>query len=362
MEPSSSLCTGASALEILAKYHELWGCQMYPGRNPAPQPTSLERDNFATLLQHDYVVSDKSDGARFVLFLARTSDREVAVLVDRKLTLYQVPVAASKSHFSGSIYDGELVLCGGSHVFLVFDAVAHKGRYVGNQTFLKRLEVIRGVFDLAGDCVRSPEDASRLAKQGKVVCGGSVNGLTFRPKPFFQIRQLDTLLRQLPQLPYRVDGLIFTPTEACVQTGTHDSLFKFKQTHSVDVEVDAEGESLLVGMGGSPATATRRVPLSSLGLVFRLHPALESILPTCCGMILELQVVLAAAGGGGGGGERDALFLSFIGIRRDKAHPNAAATVVRTIKNVREALTTDDLLEIAQKAGEQQDLRRALVA
>jgi len=359
--PSTSLCGGETAREVLRDYHRWWNCQAFEARNPAPQPTSLERDHFPLLLQHDYMVSDKSDGTRFLLFLTHAAGRELAVLVDRKLTLYQVPVAANRSFFAGSLYDGELVSAAGCDVFLVFDAVAHRGERVGHRSLLERLAVIRGAFDLEGAAARSPEEAATLARKGKVVCGGSARGLCFRPKPCFQMRQLDTLLRQIPLLPYAVDGLVLTPVRQPVLTGTHATTFKLKWRHSIDVEVANDGRELLVGLGGAPDTAVQRVPLSGLGLPLRLDEELQQRLPHFAGAILELDITPAATEAPPSPQQQQQqqqqLRLSFKAVRTDKAHPNAVATVLRTAKNVRENITAEELLALAREASEQQ-LRR----
>lgn len=346
MQPSSSLCTGPVAAEVLEAFHRTWGSSAYAGRNPAPQPVSLERRHFEQLLRDDYMVSDKSDGTRYALFLTRAGQRDLAVLVNRKLDVFQIPVAARRGHFDGSLYDGELVECHGSHVFLVFDAVAHKGRYVGGEDFLARLSVIRSVFDLEGALVRSPEEASELAQRGKVICGGSAHGLRFRPKQCFQLRQIDTLLRQIPSLPYSVDGLILTPVREPVRCGTHETMYKFKTRHTVDLEVSSDGLSLLAGMGGAPNTAVLRVPLASVGRFVLLGDAAERMRASPGG-ILELLLTLCE-------GE---LQLSFQTVRTDKGHPNAAATVVSTAVNVKEAIEAEELVQLARAAAQMQDER-----
>ena len=349
MEPSASVCAGEMRTCILRHYHEILQATHYDERNPVSQPISLERLHFTELLHNDYMISDKSDGTRYVLFLTKVQGREMAVMIDRKLTLYQIPVAASRCYFNGSIYDGELVCSRGSHVFLVFDCIAHKGVYVGERDYLSRLSLIRSAFDLEGATVKSPEEASLHARKGKIVCGGNSRGLIFRPKPCFQMRQLDTLLRQIVTLPYNTDGLIFTPVDEPVRLGTHTSMFKYKRIHSIDVEVNTEGTELLVGLGGSPETAVRRMPLNSLGVVFCLNQALEgSRLKEYAGCILELKISTAD----------DGLGLTLACVRMDKSHPNAASTVLRTVSNVNENITTEELLDIAQKAADFQDLRQ----
>jgi mRNA capping enzyme, catalytic domain len=352
MEPSTSLCFGETRTSILQKYHEILGATYYDERNPVSQPISLERAHFSEFLERDYMISDKSDGTRYVLFLTRAEGREIAVMVDRKLALYQIPVAASRSHFQGSVYDGELVFSNGCHLFLVFDCVASKGTYVGDRDFLARLSLIRGAFDLEGASIRSPEEASVQARKGKIVCGGSARGLAFKPKPCFQLRQMDTLLRQMSSLPYKTDGLVFTPVDEPVRLGTHSSMFKYKRTHSIDVEVALDGSELLLGLGGSPTTAVLRTPLSGLGVPFRLDEGVTERLEEYAGCILEMKI---CPGDG-------CLGLVLVCRRSDKTHPNAVATVLRTVNNVKEDIMIEELLEVAQKAADAQDLRKGCVA
>ena len=322
---------------MLVNYHALWKTHHYAGRNPAPQPVSLERRNLPLLQEREYVVSDKSDGTRYVLFLTRANGRELAVMVDRKMTMFQVPVAATRAFFAGSIFDGELVNCGGTHVFMVFDVVAVKGSdAIGRASLLKRLELIRTVFDLEGSAAASPDDAAKLAKRGKIVCGGSARGLRFRPKSCFQLAQLDTLLRQLPGLPYATDGLVFTPVDAPVGTGTQEHVFKLKWRHTVDLEVGAD--EFMVGVGGAPNTAVMRAPLSSLGVPFHMDCAVLEVARTAAiGQIVELELTCT---------EKAGPSLSFVARRSDKAHPNMAVTVLRTLQNVRENIRPEELLTI----------------
>jgi len=341
--PSSSLCEGALAAEVLEKYHALWQVAQYRGRNPAPQPVSLEREHFPELLERSYFVSDKSDGVRYVLFLVRALDKDLALMVDRKLCLYQVAVAAGRSYFEGSIFDGELVtLPCGSHLFLIYDVVALRGSAAAGKGALpSRLQTIRAIFDLEGANLSSPEEAEALAKRGKIVCGGSARGLSFLPKQFFQLQQLDTLARMIPTLPYAVDGIIFTPAEEPVRTGTHETLFKLKWKHTIDLEVAAGGDDLLVGVGGSPSTAVLRSSLETLGVGFALHPELQAALPQLAGSIVEVLLSLEEDGA--------TPSLRLVSVRRDKAHPNAGTTVLRTLRNLRENISLDDVISLARR-------------
>ena len=343
MEPGV-LFSGAAREAVLRQYHSLLGVQWLHERNPCPQPVSLERKDMHALLSGDYVVADKSDGVRFTLFLTEVDDQAYSVLIDRKLSLYQVPVAASRGVYRGSIFDGELVWVAQpdgtrTHCFLVFDIAAFRGsRDIAKCGLMRRLEAIRGAFDLEGHVVTSPEVAARLARAGKIVCGGSRHGLCFRAKQCFRLADLDVLLRQIPTLPYPVDGLVFTPVDRPVGHGTHERLFKLKLRHTVDLEVGEAGE-LLVGLGGGPATAVQRISLESLGLgisqgsalrekLAALRDAVASGIP----VIVECELLDPASPR-----------LGPPKLRGDKAHPNAIRTVVATLTNLREDIRPEEL-------------------
>ena len=131
------------AEKVRAKLHELWRVEEKPLRNPCAQPVSLERKHLPLLNDGHYVVAEKSDGVRYTLFLTRAEGAEVAFLIDRKLSMYQVPVAARKGFFDGSIFDGELVWVTNpdgttSQNYLVFDMVASCKKRVSSLAFFQK--------------------------------------------------------------------------------------------------------------------------------------------------------------------------------------------------------------------------------
>lgn len=297
-------------------------------------------------------MADKTDGVRYSLFLTTVQCRPYAVLIDRKLSIFQIPVAGNKKTFHGSIFDGELVWQKTkdvlTQVFLIFDVIAYKGcAKIQHENYHARLAVIRNAFDLDGEIVSSPEDAHALAKKNKIICGGNAAGLSFQPKGCFPMNQLDTLLRKLTSLPYATDGLVFTPVQSPVETGTSQGVFKFKQNHTLDLEVRYDSENkpaLFVGAGGNPQTATQRLPLNSLGWNFTLSPAdfwtridaLQSrMTDKFQPLIIECKLLVKDTG----------LALEFMAIRGDKLHPNAVRTVLATVKNVQENISLHELVE-----------------
>ena len=347
LTPSSSPLTGSLAEEITASYHTAWGVKAVPGRNPAPQPVSLERRHLPLLREHAYIIADKSDGVRMCLFLTRTADgRDHAVLVDRKLSLYQVHVAALRRCFDGSLFDGELMWTtgpDGTHwqTFLVFDAVAWRGDNgeIGQQPLTKRLELIRHTFDLGSEEIIGADAAQIKAKEGKIICGGNAHGLSFRPKQCFPLEMLPTLLRHIQHLPYQSDGLVLTPVDEPVRTGTHETTFKVKWKHTLDLQANPTTKQLLLGAGG--IAHNERMDLLNVGLPETVVPSAtfwadlkDNLVTSDSPVSVIVECSLAQTSGQ----------LGFVAIRRDKSHPNSMRTAERTLRSMMDNIGSEELL------------------
>ena len=326
---------------FLDRLSSLFGAPCRSKRNPCAQPSSLERQNIDTLFNEEYVVADKSDGLRYILYLDQINNKNYSFLINRKLDFYQVPVAGGKNFFAGSVFDGELVWTHTKYntktqLFLVFDVISYMGeKIVQTWSYFKRLELIRKIFDLEGERIESPEQAVKLAKVGKLICGGNEFGLCFRPKPCYPMCQLDCLIRLMPSLQYDTDGLIFTPVNAPVETGTSRRIFKLKQKHTIDLEYN-EG-TLYAGAGKN-----KRCLLDSC-ISFKLD---KDFLSVCSSAISGLpdfshsqpyivECLLSV--------DEDDVKLHFEGIRLDKVHPNRLGTIIATIKNARENIKPEEL-------------------
>jgi hypothetical protein len=349
MEVPGVRYSGEHAASCARAYCSFWGAAHIPQRNPCSQPVSLERRHIPLLLRENYVVAEKSDGVRYALFLYKEGGRHFSFLVDRKLTLFQIPVAACSRAFEGSVFDGELVWIQGAQgawlqLFLVFDVVAVNGLMdIQRQNLHRRLQLIRETFDLRGERATSPTYASRLAKQGKIICGGNAYGLSFRPKPCFPMDQLDTLLRQIPSLQYATDGFVFTPVDDPVCTGTGERIFKLKTRHTVDLEV--RGGQLLVGQGGGAETAAQRVPLNAVGAPLRASARLAAVVAAERADTAIVECSLLQAG--------EHIEIDLVRQRQDKAHPNTVRTLLSTVINLREDIQIEELCGLARYAGRQ---------
>jgi hypothetical protein len=232
----------------VARLWQLKGPRMY---NPAPNPVSLERRDIPRLLAKKYMVAEKTDGVRYLLLLTHYprefGGQPVALMLNRKNDIYEIRVTAEEDYFQGSLFDGELVWSyeGGENrpprqIYLVFDLISNKGVSFINENLITRFTVVSEIFDYSGkDVADDPrkwlEQSQELAEAHKIVCEGNQYCLTFKPKSMYTVQHLDTVWRTRKALHHKTDGLIFTPVEEPIQTGTHSTMFKWKSHHTVDV-------------------------------------------------------------------------------------------------------------------------------
>ena len=114
-------------------------CGVDGARFPGSQPVSLARDNMDTIARHEYHVTWKADGTRYMLLLMRDG----TYLIDRKFEVRRVSMrfpAPLKSHgvsvHNATLLDGEMVIDDVApgrqrRRFLAYDCVALHGERLG---------------------------------------------------------------------------------------------------------------------------------------------------------------------------------------------------------------------------------------
>jgi hypothetical protein len=267
---------------MLELYFRLWGAQPSRGRdgalrNPCPCPMTLSRDGIVMLSEGEYVVAEKSRGVRYQLLLGTLGEGEeresFAVMVDRKLRLFEVQVLALEHYFiGGSLFDGELVwtlppersaadddaaaepmdtegaedgdekeaeepVVRMRQLFLVFDAVAVSGdRRVSREDYVRRHALLVSLFNKHAtppmgriDSTLDDYTARESAADGKIICTVSPHGMTFAAKHCSPQRDINVVWYNAQhRQSHGCDGLIFTPVHCGVKTGLHASQFKWK--------------------------------------------------------------------------------------------------------------------------------------
>ena len=295
---------GRDAEGVVAEMHALAGDPPPAApRFPGPNPVSLERSHLAGLQPARYWVCEKTDGTRYALMCCMYRGHRLAVLLDRKLAAYVLPLRrVPKALFQGSVLDGELAWnkLHGQFQFMVFDAVMVAGIPVFHKPFSHRLADARlALRDYALD----PRDPVHVRVKGfdRLAALAEFRG------------RLDAIRRH-----FDIDGVVLTPEDGDVVYGRHMRMFKLKafggqQAHTVDF-LAGDGDALQVFDAG------RHVRVGTL----QPGPGVP------VGSIVECTFV---------GGDRWAM----AGIRTDKTTANDMFTYRKTMLNISEALTLDDL-------------------
>jgi len=195
-------------------------------RFPGPQPVSIERRHFPLLTQKPYFVCEKTDGVRHLL----TSTGDGVSLVNRAFNVSKVQgVRIPKD----TLLDGELVRTrAGKTLFLIFDAVCVKGENLMEQPLNVRLEKARGIV--------------------KGIIKTASASFDVRVKTMFPLCDLGQM-PPLDSFDYETDGLVFTPINEPIRTGTHETLFKWKPHDRITIDFQLKlGTDLYVQDRGIP--------------------------------------------------------------------------------------------------------------
>lgn len=212
-----------------------------------PVPVSLLPSSLKVLRRYKYVVSEKSDGERFLLILGSYKIDHVkhkfSVFVSREFHIFHVFITAPLSLFNGSIFDGEILenKSLNSIVFSAFDIVQYKGVSTIDSLFMKRYAFLMASFDpvvIKGQSVYVHTNSTDISYKIKAHDNSySDLKLLFAYKRFFPLENISFAVEYQKKLLHASDGLIFTPIYSPVQRGKHKCMFKFKPISTIDLRV-----------------------------------------------------------------------------------------------------------------------------
>jgi hypothetical protein len=323
---------------ILRTVAKLWGVNGVLTHNPSPNPISLNRENILLLKKNRYVVSEKSDGVRYLLVLGKLGDNNnlFSAMIDRALTIYQVQIFAPSSYFNGggSLFDGELVWNNAKQClnFLVFDVVSISGEPVGRKQFLDRYKVLNTAFPSMDDFRKNNGGTIKKAREFSVSCKKIVciphpdhPPVFMVKKPCVMLHSLASLSRSMSTLTHDSDGFIFTPIDCPVLKNKHTTMFKWKRKPTIDVQINSD----------------KNIMCMDDGCTVKLSDALPewdfTLCNLCCSddTIIEVDIQIKDA---------NSVFLLFHRIRTDKKEPNDKRTISSTLKDIQENITMAELL------------------
>jgi hypothetical protein len=260
--------------------------------NPCAAPTSLLRKHLP-LIQNGYVVTEKSDGVRYLLVFARVKKTLFACLVDRAMSMFQVETRAPTHLFEGSVFDCELVQCKvQSKVqskLLVFDCLQLRGTSLRKRTFTNRYAKLQQYIGV-----------------DKITC----TNLEVVAKTFLPLADVSQI--KVKELGHASDGFILQPVDGRVVWGRDKRCFKWKYSPSIDVLLDGTQIKCLEGLLPQDTDWT-------------VDGVVEPGLWECDATVSQVA-------------NRTCVTLKPLRLRTDKLEPNSLDTIVGVIREIKDAV------------------------
>lgn len=274
---------------VLQAVVNLWGIRDRKVTTlPCANPRSLLRADIPGLHAEIYLVGAKQDGVRTFCLLSAHTGADAAYFFDRALHVRPAPVrCTSLPAYNGTLLDGEMV----GDTYVCFDIVAVDGYSLVNMPYLHRLVVLRRTL-------------------------ASLHGMEVVLKDWNVLS--DVSVAQLRTLAAGGDGLILQALHGKLSSGTCPGVFKWKSSHTLDLEW--RDEQLWLRGKGSAVLAAQ----------LDIHPT-----STYSTGVVECEMRRRKQGG---------WWASFVRARPDKLTPNNLYVARATLQNADEALALSELL------------------
>jgi hypothetical protein len=280
---------------ILPKLNLMWskGAKEFPG----PQPVSIERKHLNQLKEKPYIVCDKSDGMRYGLVCFTREEKSICALINRNLEAMMIKANVPIECYKGTILDGEMLEIEGEMTFLIYDCVTVSGQDISTFSFKGRLEM-----------------AEEISKSI------TTEYFKLRMKKIYDYEQVRTCLKNMEELDYKTDGLIFIPNDCAVKAGRHDDLFKWKKQYdnTVDFAIKSDDKKTLY--------------LQKAGQLVKTLNKLETLMEVFEGtIIVECKCV-----------NIEKRIWELVMKRPDKNLPNSLYTFRKTLINIKENIDVNE--------------------
>lgn len=290
-------------LDFMEHYWGTKGKGIFPGS----QPISIEYRHFDTLKSNPYVVCEKTDGVRFMMLAFMFDNKKKTIFVNRALEMFDCPLNFRKLVYDGTIVEGEMY----GDTFMMYDMLMSCGKVIGDQDFLTRLD--------------------HMEKFKKMLTSLKYDPVKLALKTFHLMSDFEEFMdKYLPTVQQEIDGLIFTPINDTVKTGTHETMFKWKprDKNTIDFQVKRKGDTwkLYVQERG------KLVYESEILDDWVPHNAREWMKEDA---IIECQYMF----------QDSPMWWKPIMARHDKTFPNSRRTFYRTLVNIREDIAMADFLD-----------------
>ena len=301
------------------------------GKNfPGALPVSLETRDFDKLKKYEYAICEKTNGMRYFMFFTKHKDEKICLMVNRGFNFYKIdiPQDIEGEYWENTLFDGELVQENDSSwTFYIHDCVCWCGVNVSRSSLFERMSNSL-TFVVEG-----------LPSNENVDFGFKVMAKLFYPYTSENVTLVEDAMKVAS---HSTDGLIFTPVNLPVCSGTQYSMFKYKtrEHHTFDFKVTVnetddddnikicffinDRQKLTEFMNGTTSD-------EDVSEFYEECKKLEGFKNDC---ILECSYDI----------ENDK-YIPVL-VRTDKHLPNGKLTVQRTFVNIKENITYANLREI----------------
>lgn len=278
-----------------------WGVK---GTFPGSQPVSIEYKHFDVLKSQPYAVCEKTDGVRYMLLAFMFGTTKRCMFVNRALDMFECALNFRKPIYQGTILEGELY----EDMFMIYDCLLDSGTVIGNKKFTDRLV-----------------DTEKIIKMLTVL---KYDPIKIQVKKFFMLNDFELFMNTyLPTVTQKIDGLIFTPIEATIKTGTHETMFKWKprDKNTIDFQFKKKG-------------TIWRLYVQDRGKLIFESEIREDQVPAGIHVqedaIVECQYMY----------NDEPMWWKPVHRRLDKTYPNGRRTFYRTLVNIKEDIKMGDFL------------------
>ena len=299
-----------------------WGTKK--GIFPGCQPISIEREHFRILSNNEYVVCEKTDGTRYMMLAFMYENRKVCIFLNRALEMFVCPLNFRRPIYEGTILEGELY----DNIFMIYDCLMTCGEVIGQQKFLERLE-----------------HCEKTIKKMMVL---KTDPIFLKVKTFHLHTEFNKFMDvYLPTVKQEMDGLVFTPINEPVRTGTHETMFKWKPRNKNTIDFKVKKAPTVETPGCAPGPLVWRLYIQDKGKL--IH---ESQIPIDRmseykwlreNDIVECMYVTW---------EKGPLWWKPIKKRTDKTFPNSRRTFYRTLVNIKEDIQMKEFLDCRPKCND----------
>lgn len=286
---------------------------------PGPQPVSLERRDLFKLRKFPYLVCVKSNGMRFMMLCTTIDEQLKCYMLDRAFRFYEVNQCFDKAMYTNTLFDGELVRSNsGVWTYIIHDCIAFRGDDVSQMDFNKRYSYVATAVETFWEITDS-------------------NVFPIESKKFVPFQEIGTLVRMEAEgeILHPTDGYIFTPVMLPIGTNAQYTLFKWKSAkfHTFDFRITDEKERYVahVNKKGEFVPFASVTKNTKQGIEFgrRLGDLQDPSFTD--GAIVECEY------------DTKSQCFNPLFIRTDKTHPNGLYTVEKTLLNIQENITIEEL-------------------